>query len=124
MTFAKAIQRNRVEAAVQKTIDSINKSCRENPDSPRDAGVRNPKRFITHPLKLVKVEIWEPLPEECVLTTATGEKVHYKPSPGPAGELIVDSAWGEKRVEFWADDIIDEFVQMELMEALHWPVLS
>lgn len=96
MTFAKAINSNSVEAKVQKALDIINDACRQNPDNPRDAGVKDPAKFIAHPLKLVKVEVED----------------------RDTGTLTVDSAWGRKTVEFSADDSIQEFVDGELLEAL------
>jgi hypothetical protein len=95
-TFASAINNGNVEEVVQLALENINDACRNYPDSPRDAGVMNPERFIEHPLKLVKVEILD----------------------RDGGELTVDSWWGVVTVEFCADDNVFEFCGTELLEAM------
>ena len=138
MTFANAINSNNVEAKVQQALDIINDACRQNPDSPRDAGVKDPAKFIAHPLKLVNVEVdflcpvtGEPMSQDEIENPlyhpVTGAELKTPEDLEAARQwyrqrtpntLTVDSAWGRKTVVFNTDDCIQEFVDGELLEAL------
>ena len=72
------------------------KHCFENVGSPRDAGVNNPQDFVDDPLRLVDIDLED---SEIGRMTVSG-----------AGKSDVV-------VEFSCDDIICEFVQMEMFES-------
>jgi hypothetical protein len=96
-TFSDAVNSGAdLAGLVQAALDDINGACRRHPDSPRDAGVLNPRRFVEHPLRLVRVDLID----------------------RDSGEMVVDSPWGEKTATFSADDDISEFCGMDLMEIM------
>lgn len=94
-TFAEAANAGILEQCVREHLEVINDSCRRHPTSPRDAGVADPAAFIADPLRLDSIELVDR--EEGYLVVSGG---------GQAG----------LRLEFYAEDNIGEWVQMDMLE--------
>ena len=95
MTFADLVNFGSV-AELQRKFDEINEACRRHPNSPRDAGVVSPALFVAHPLRVVSMDLVD----------------------RDEGFVVVDSPFGEKTVPFVADDVVDEWVNDDLLSSL------
>ena len=57
MLFFDAINSGQLHKEIQAALNDLNRACKKYPNSPRDAGVRNPSKIAKDPVRVVKVDL-------------------------------------------------------------------